>query len=263
MANPKEVGEIRTRQGLAKADQVLVRGYDLCEDLIGKLDIGELLFLLIQGRWPSASEGKMLNALLVALAEDGVAPSTLAARLTLRGAPESLQGAVAAGILGAGGAFLGTSERAAKMLQEALRSLPDPSPEDIAQAAEAVVARYHEEKAIIPGIGHRRHKGGDPRAERLLQVAQALQTNGSHTALIQAIQVRAEAVWQRPLPLNITGAIAAIASDLGFSWQVAKAFAILGRATGIIGHLAEEMEQPTATQVMDLIMAHVVYQPNS
>src|SRR5258708_26382084 len=110
------------------ADRIVVRGYDLVEDLIGKFSLGDVAFLELKGRLPSQQESIVFNAITVTLVEHGMTPSAIAARLTSLGAPESLQGAVAAGLLGMGNRFGGSAEDRARRLQTP-PGHPPPPPE--------------------------------------------------------------------------------------------------------------------------------------
>src|SRR5207302_8871621 len=129
---------------------------DLTADLMGSINLGDMAFLELLGRRPSAGESIVFNAMLVSLVEHGITPNTLAARLTYLGAPEALQGAVAAGLLGLGSVFVGTIDGAARMLQEALA--PEKVGADLALIAQAVVREHVEAQQLIPGLGHPIHR---------------------------------------------------------------------------------------------------------
>lgn len=253
--------KIVTALGKAEVDRILIRGYDLTEELLGKITFSQMTLLMLLGRLPTAGETRMTDALLTVLVEHGMVGSVIAARLTYHTAPEALQGAVAAALLGAGSVHLGSSEWSAKMLVEALSREKDGS--NVGAAAEAVAQRYAQEGRRIPGIGHRTHPGGDPRAERLFQIARETQVYGRHCDLIQQICKVAEARHGRRLPVNVTGAIAAIAMDMGLPWQLAKAFALIGRTLGAVAHIGEEMQKPMARNIDAAIKAALVYEGKS
>jgi citrate synthase len=197
----------RSELGRSTKDKIFVRGHDLSGELLGKVSLGDVAFLELKGRLPSAEESVMFNALAVTLVEHGLTPSTIAARLTYFGAPESLQGAVAAGLLGMGDRFGGSIEEAARMLQEA------PEADDREMVAGEIVADYRKRKQVIPGLGHPIHNP-DPRTTRLFELAQENGFSGRHVTLMQLIGVKATGVYGRDLPVNATGAIAAIASEI-------------------------------------------------
>ncbi len=234
---------LRSRLGRSTADHVFVRGHDLSSELLGKASLGDVAFLELTGRLPSPRESVMFNALAVTLVEHGMTPSAIAARLTYLGAPESLQGAVAAGLLGMGDRFGGSIEQAARILQEA------PTTGDPGSVARDIVARHRAEKRIIPGLGHPVHKPVDPRTVRLFELAGQNGFSGRHVKLMELIAQEATAVFGRPLPVNATGAIGAIASEMGLSWRVCRGIAVMARAIGLVAHVQEEMESPTAAEI--------------
>ena len=99
--------------------RIVVRGRDLSKDLIGKISFVDYFFLLLTGQHADApAQAAVLNATLVAIAEHGLVPSVQAARMTFAAAPDAMQGAVAAGILGCGSVILGASETAGRMYGE-------------------------------------------------------------------------------------------------------------------------------------------------
>jgi citrate synthase len=227
----------RSELGRSTADKIYVRGHDLTEELIGKVSLGDVAYLELTGRLPDARESAMFNALVVTLVEHGLTPSTLAARLTYFGAPEALQGAVAAGLLGMGDRFGGSIEQAAKMLQE--------SPGD----ARTIVEAYRARKEVVPGIGHPIHRTADPRTGRLLELAAQHGFAGRHVELMKAIGAEASRVTGRDLPVNATGAIAAIASEMGFGWRITRGLALIARAIGLVAHVQEEMDDPIGEEI--------------
>lgn len=253
MSNEKIV----TGLGKPELDRVLIRGYDLTKDLVGKITFSDMTYFMLVGRFPSDGERRMTDALLTILVEHGMVSSVVSARLTYHTAPEALQGAVAASLLGAGSVHLGSSEWSAKMLVSALP--PGGSAGDLAAAASAIVEQYASRKEKLPGIGHRTHPQGDPRAERLFEIARETRVYGRHCDLIQQICKAAEARHGRRLPVNVTGAIGAIALDMGLPWQLTKAFALIGRTLGTIAHIGEEIRNPMAENINGAIKSQLVY----
>lgn len=228
-------------------DRIGVMGYDLAKDLIGKINLGDMSFLEIMGRLPSAKESRMFNAMLIASVEHGIVPSSLATRLTWAGAPESLQGAVAAGLLGLGTVFNGSTEGAAKMLKAAL---PDPGARvSLPELAKRVVEERHKAGRAIPGIGHPIHKPVDPRAVRMFALARAYGFSGNYVKLMQLIQKRAESVYGKSLPVNSTGAKAAICCEMGLPPIVVRGLGVISRAVGLVGHILEESRNPLALEI--------------
>ena len=238
---------IRTNIAWSEVDRITVKGYDICKDILGKLSLGDVAFLMLTDRLPNARESVMFNAIAVTLVEHGLTPSALATRLTYTGAPEAMQAAVAAGLCGLGSVFVGSMETAARVLQEAL---PDPKADvDLPQLAKDAVARLRSEKTLVPGIGHTLHKPVDPRAPRLFEIAAQNGYDGPYVKLMQLIAKEAEARSGKVLPVNATGAIGAIASELGLPWKIIRGIGVFARSIGLVGHILEEMKEPMAYEV--------------
>jgi citrate synthase len=235
--------KLKSRLGRSTAGEIFVRGHDLAGELIGKVSLGDFAFLELMDRLPTPQESVMFNALAVTLVEHGLTPSTIAARLTYFGAPEALQAAVAAGLLGMGDRFGGSIEQAARMLQEA------PSGGDGREAAQKIVAAYQTRKEVIPGLGHPVHKTADPRTVRLFALAQETGFYGPHVRLIELIAKEATAAYGRDLPVNATGAIAAVASEMDIPWRITRGIAVMARAIGLVAHVQEEMDEPMAAEI--------------
>src|SRR5690349_12437335 len=235
-------GEPVTRISRATADRIEVRGRDLAGDLMGRLSFTEYFHLLLTGREQTADERVFLDLLLVADAENGLMPSNVAARMTLAADPSSLQSAVAAGILGAGPVILGAAEECALLLEEA-RSRVAAGGQPTAVATE-IAREVHEAGARVPGFGHPLHRPLDPRAERILALADERGVAGAHVALARELRLVVADVYGRPLTLNVSLPIAAVLLDLGYAPVVAKAVPILARTASLLAHLVEEQERP-------------------
>ena len=233
--------------GWSTTDRIVVRGHDLVTDLLGKVSLGDVAFLELKGRLPTSQESAVFNAAAVALVEHGMTPSAIASRLTYLGAPESLQGAVAAGLLGLGDRYGGSVEGVARTLQDAFESAgTDP---DLAALARRIVASHREKKELIAGLGHPIHKPIDPRVPRLFEIAAENGFSGRYVALIEAVAQEATRSYQRELPVNATGAIGAILSELDVPWQVSRGLAVMARAIGLVAHLQEELTEPLANEI--------------
>jgi len=243
----------------AYADRVEVRGRDLTGDLMGRLTFTEYVHLLLTGEEPTDDQRFFLDLLLVAIAEHGMMPTSIAARMTLAADPTALQGAVAAGILGAGPVVLGTSEECALLLEDARRR--------VATGAAAVdvvadVARTsHEAGAKIPGFGHPVHRPVDPRAERILELADERGVGGENVRLARLLRDAVAAEWGKPLPMNVSLPIAAVMLDLGYPVATVKAVPILARTAGLLAHLAEEQENPLGFFLAGRAEEAVGYEP--
>jgi len=245
----KQKKPLKSDMGWSSADRIVVRGHDLTTELLGKIDLGSMAFLEITGRRPTAQEADVFNALLVTLVEHGMTPQAIATRLINLAAPEALQGAVAAGLLGVGSVFAGGSEQIAKLLQETLQDQADDV--DIKALAARVVKEYAARKAVIPGIGHPLHKPIDPRTPVLFAIAERNGFRGRYVALLEALSAEAERRLQRSLPINATGAIGAILCELQFPWRICRGVAVISRAIGLVGHIAEEMRNPLAREIWE------------
>jgi citrate synthase len=231
------------------ASSVEVRGRDLCGDLMGRLTFTEYFFLLVTGREPTETQRYFLDTLLVVIAEHGLTPTVLAARMTYDADPNSLQGAVAAGILGCGTVILGTADLCAKLLIEAQKCVDaGESPE---AATLAIAREIRERRGKIAGYGHNIHLPLDPRAERVLELARQKGVAAKYIALAEHFRKHIPAVWGRAMPMNVSMAIGATLLDLDFPSAVIKGIPILARCAGLLGHLAEESQNP-----IGFLMAH-------
>jgi citrate synthase len=226
----------------AYADRVEVRGRDLCGEVMGHTSFTEYFHLLLTGREATDDQRFFLDLLLVAIAEHGMMPTNVAARMTLAADPGSLQGAVAAGILGCGPVILGTAELCAQLLERA--QLQVASAQTPAAVARELARLIHASGERAPGFGHPVHRPLDPRAERILELADARQVSGPHVVLARCFRDAVAEAWGRPLTMNVSMPIAAVMLDLGFPPSAVKAVPILARTAGLLAHLAEEQEHP-------------------
>ena len=222
---------IRSELGWSTVERIVVRGKDLPGEILGHLNFGDMAYLELTGRVPNPKQSKLFNAMVVTLVEHGVTPSALAARLTYLGAPEAMQAAVAAGLCGLGSVFVGSTEGCARLLFEAFSSgTPDPK---------KIIA----ENKRIPGLGHPLHKPVDPRTVRLFEIARETGFYGKYCKLMEEI------AKLKNLTLNATGAIGALACELGLDWRAVRGVGVMARAVGLVGHILEEARQPMAEQV--------------
>lgn len=222
-------------------ETILVRGQDLCEQLIGRISFTDHVWLLIAGELPSEAQRRVLDAALVAIAEHGLVPSVQASRMTLAAAPEAMQGAVAAGLLGCGSVILGAAEDAGRLLHEIVTRADSASMRD---AAIGIVSEYRAERRAIPGYGHPLHKGYDPRARRLLEVAEEAGTHGRHIEAAQAVDSVLPVITGKPLAMNVSAAIPAVLLDAGYPLLAVKGVPLLARTASLIAHLLEERTRP-------------------
>ncbi|MFG2074776.1 citrate synthase [Nonomuraea maritima] len=240
-----------TALGASTPDTITLLGRDLAADVMGEVGFGELAFWLATQRRPAPGEVRVFEAVLAALADHGFTPTAIVTRLTYLSAPDSVQGALAAGLLGGGSRFLGVTEDCGRFLHDVVAGR-DPLPCDDADwdelALETVRAR-RAAKQLIPGLGHHVHKDGDPRTPRLFEIAAEEGLVGPHLSLFAAIGRVHPAVLGRTLPLNGAGVCGAALADLGLPLELLRGFALLARTAGLIGQLAEELRRPVANEI--------------
>lgn len=218
--------KLKSDLGWSTVDKIVVRGKDLPNEILGHLNLGDMAFLELTGRVPNAKESKIFNAMVVTLVEHGMTPSAIAARLTYLGAPEALQAAVASGLLGLGSVFVGSTEGVARMLSE--------------NADIDAMKR-------VPGLGHPIHKPVDPRTVRLFEIARETGHYGKYCKRMEEIATA------RKLTLNATGAIGALACELGLDWKIVRGLGVMARAVGLVAHILEETRDPMATEIWDRV----------
>jgi citrate synthase len=241
-----------TSIGESDLDSITLLGQDLAADLMGQVSFGELALWLVTQRRPTTSQVRVFEAVLVALADHGFTPTAIAARLTYLSAPDSVQGALAEGLLGGGSRFLGVTEDSARFLADALASAGDSLPGDDAGWDALALAAVRQARAagrFVPGLGHPVHKVTDPRTPVLIQIAEEEGTRGPHLRLFEAIGRVHPQVLGRTLPLNGAGTCGAALADLGLPVDLLRGFALLARAAGLLGHIAEEQRNPVGMDV--------------
>jgi citrate synthase len=241
-----------TALGASSPTSITLLGHDLADDVMGKVGFGELAFWLATQRRPSPGEVRVFEAVLAALADHGFTPTAIVTRLTYLSAPDSIQGALAAGLLGGGSRFLGVTEDCGRFLHETLAAVDGSPPAGDegwdALALDAVRAR-RAAKQLVPGLGHHVHKDGDPRTPRLMEIAAEEGLHGPHLSLFAAIGRVHPQVLGRTLPLNGAGACGAALADLGLPLELLRGFALLARTAGLIGQLAEELRHPVGNDI--------------
>jgi citrate synthase len=232
----------------SSAETIVVRGHDLCAELVGAITFTDHIWLLITGALPGAAQRRVLDATLVAIAEHGLVPSVAAGRMTLAAAPEALQGAVAAGILGCGSVILGSAEAAARLYAGIVARVPGETPE---VAARAVLEELRAARRPVPGYGHPVHKTHDPRVARLLAVATECGLAGRHVEAAGLVEKLVPGIWGKPLAMNVSGAIGAVLLDAGYPLLAVKGVPILARTASLIAHLTEEQQRPIGFVLAD------------
>jgi citrate synthase len=254
----------RTSLGTSDADTITLLGRDLAADLMGRVGFGELALWLVTQRRPAPAQVRVFEAVLVALADHGFTPTAIAARLTYLSAPDSVQGALAAGLLGGGSRFLGVTEDTGRFLAEALAEAGDKLPDRDAgwdAIALAAVRRARAGGLLVPGLGPPVHKVNDPRTPRLFGIAREQGLFGPHLRLFEAIGRVHPRVLGRTLPLNGAGACGAALADLGLPAGLLRGFALLARTAGLLGQLAEEQRRSVGMDIYLTVDRHAEYQP--
>ena len=232
---------------------ITVRGRDLVNDLVGELSFTEMLYFLSCGRRPDAGQAKVLDACLVTIMEHGINPSTIVARLIADTVPDEPQVAIAAGLLGVGGVFAGTSEQCAVILQE----LAKEGEGAVRKTAERLIASGQP----IPGFGHLHHKPDDPRTPRLFAVAEKAGVKQTHMRLLRALGKAIDEVKGRHITINATGAIGALMLDIDVPVAAIRCFSVVARSAGLTAHLLEEKSNPAARTIWRESRNAVPYAP--
>ncbi|MDH5855925.1 citryl-CoA lyase [Lampropedia aestuarii] len=246
---------VTTEIGYTTPDAITVRGKNLSSEMFGHFDFIDMVYWLNFARLPEPREKAMANLILVAAADHGLTPSALSARLTFLGAPESVQGAVAAGLLGAGSRFLGTVQNVAEMYKLAAQDLDDQSSEAaVLECAGKLVQAYRESRRPISGLGHNIHVHGDPRVPVLRDISEQHGYFGKHWRLALAIPVVLEQTHGKRLPLNGAGALGAIIADMGLDGIFGRGLMLVGRAAGLVAHIREEAQTPIGPDLWDLVL---------
>ncbi len=230
-----------TKIATSTADDIFVRGKSLTKELIGQLTFTEMIFFQITGGAPSPGQAAVLDACLVTLMEHGLTPSAIATRLVYGSAPEAMQGAVAAGLLGVGSVFVGTVEGCAALLARLVRA---PDAQALSVEARAIAEEHRTTKRALPGFGHPQHKPDDPRPPRIFAVAEDHGVAGDHIAALRALSKAVDDVYGKHITINATGAIAAALSDCGIRPDIMRGFSLIARCAGLVGHIHEEQDHP-------------------
>lgn len=235
-------------------DNIYVREMDLVDDLIGKVSFTEMFLLELTGQRPPAAHVNILDAVLVTLMEHGLTPSAIATRLIYHSAPDALQAAVAAGILGVGTTFIGTMEGCAALLEEILAA-----PEGQQARAREIAKRHHAAGKAVHGFGHPHHKPDDPRSPRMLALVEANGLPGRHVAALKTLSQEVDAVYGRHLTINATGASAALLGEIGIPQKIMRGVAVVSRSAGLVGHILEESRKPSAAFIWETVDEAIPY----
>lgn len=239
------------------ADAIKVRDRDLANELIGRMSFTKYLYLQATGREATRTQAAIVDAVLVTIMEHGLVPSAIVTRLTYYGAPESFQGAVAAGLLGVGDRYAGTAGECGAIL-ERLVALPD---DDRLEGAIKEVRAYREIHRPVPGFGHPIHSEHDPRVPRLLDVARESGAAGDFIGAMKLLEKALHKVTGKELVTNISAAIAAVLGEAGIPASLMRGIVLTARCAGLVGHLHEEMQNPAAHALWEAAQTGVDYKP--
>lgn len=233
-----KVEEVKTAIAYGVEETIYIRGYSVI-DMLETVDFASVFYLLFRGELPSKSQSRMVNAILVSVCDHGITPSSLAARILAScGAP--IQSAVAAGVSTIADHHGGACEQMGHLLQEAQGKVD--GGHTIADVARELIDTFISTGTSVPGFGHSLHRAGDPRAAKLSAIAYSLGLAGSHLALLEAIADEIARRKGKRIEANVDGVIAAIGSDMGFTWRMMRAFVFVSRAAGLAAHVTEEQE---------------------
>src|SRR5438445_3097590 len=256
--------EYPTGIGTSDATSIHLLGRDLAGELIGHIGFGERAPWLATHQRPTPQQVRVFEAILVSLADHGFTPIAIAARLTLYSAPDALQGAMAAGLLGGGSRFLGVTEDTGRFLASVLATIAGPLPTTDEQwnvLARQAVANRRATGRFVPGLGHPVHKTVDPRTAVIIEIAEREGLRGPHLRLFEAIGRVHTEILGRTLPLNGAGVAGAALADIGLPPELLRGVALLARAAGLLGHIAEELRNPIAPDIYAAIDRNAVYRP--
>lgn len=230
-------------------DTIMIRNKSLVDDLMGKQTFTEMLIFHLSGEMPSPMQTKIIDSVLVTIMEHGLIPSAITARMTIFGAPESIQGAVAAGLLGVGDRFAGTASECATLLEKIVTA----EQQDQKEIARKLIQEYRQDKKPVPGFGHPIHRKEDPRVNRLIEIARQEGAKGDFISAMYLLEECLEESLGKKLPTNISAAIAAVLGEAGIPGKIMRGIVLTARCGGLVGHLLEESESPVANEMWHAI----------
>ena len=234
-----------TRLCTSDVDNIWIRGRNLCDDLIGHTTFTDYILFHFFGKEPDAMQRTIVDAILVCIMEHGMTPSAVASRITYLGAPESLQGAVAAGLLGAGSRFVGTADESAALLKRIAGQ-----PEDARESeAMAIAEEFTNAKKFLPGYGHPIHINGDPRVKRLDEVAREAGAKGEYLDAMYLLGDAIKKTSGKNIVINVNAAIGAVLLEANIPPSIARGFNLIARCAGLVGHLLEEQTEPAGYHI--------------
>jgi citrate synthase len=236
--NPAPTPKTRIGSGHGRTDMLTMRGKDTLGEIVGVRTFSETFFFIVTGRMPSAGELVCFDACMTVLMDHGLTPGAMVARFVEDSVPEDMQVPIAAGLLTVGNRHVGTMSGAGKLLEEAIAG--DDAP---AVWAERTAQRFRAERKHIPGFGHRHYNPTDPRAQRLFDVARDAGCAGQGIEIIHILSEEIDKVMGKHLTLNVTGAMGAVLTDIGWPVDAMRGVTVVSRAAGLVGHIYEEKKE--------------------
>jgi len=231
----------------ARTDALTMRGRDTLAEIVGVKSFSETFFFIVTGRMPTSGETRCFDACLNVLMDHGLTPSAVVARLVEDSVPEDMQVAMAAGLLVVGNRHVGTMSGAGKLLAAALAEGGD-----LRAWAQKTAAQFRAQKRRVPGFGHPHYFPDDPRAARLFAVAEAAGCKGHAIAAITLLGEEIDKAMERHLTLNVTGAMAAVLTEIGFPVEAMRGVAVVGRAAGLVAHIYEEKQAGISRALLEI-----------
>ena len=263
MSASESIPDFPTSIGASTATSMTLLGRDVASELLGKVSFSQLCLWLLTGAEPNERQARVFDAVMAGLADHGLTPIALASRLTYYSAPDSIQGALAAGLLGGGSRYLGVTEDTGRFLRDALAAAPA-APQTDAEydaVARTAVREARAQHRLVPGLGHPVHKDGDPRTPVIIRIADEAGYRGPQLRLFEAVgRVHAE-ILHRTLPLNGAGVCGAALADIGVPVELLRGAVLIARCAGLLGHLREEMHRPLGETVYMTVDRHAEYRP--
>ncbi|MEM7468986.1 MAG: citryl-CoA lyase, partial [Pseudomonadota bacterium] len=234
-----------TRLCTSDVDNIWIRGRNLCDELIGQMTFTDYIMFHFFGEEPNQLQRTVVDAVLVCIMEHGMTPSAVASRVTYLGEPESLQGAVAAGLLGAGSRFVGTADKSAELLKR----IADKPESDRAAEAKLIAEEHVAANRFLPGYGHPIHRNGDPRVKRLDEVARAAGADGKYIDAMYLLGDAIKVASGKNIVINANAAIAALLLEADIPPDIARGFNLIARCAGLVGHILEEQHEPAGYNI--------------
>jgi citrate synthase len=224
-----------TQSQVSQIDAHGIRLRDIpMEILIEEASFVRTLFLSVRGRQPLPVEEHLLNAILVAGLEVGIdAPGGSVPRI-VSATGASLTAALAASIL-VHGPKHGGAVTAAMNLFAAIEQSKD----DAELTIERKITEYKSQQQTVPGFGHHRFEKKDQRVDALFSQLTTADLDKKYFLIARSVETGLEQLHNRPIILNIEGAIAAILLTLEFPPILGDALYTIARVAGSVAHVVE------------------------